>query len=66
MRMTRKDYIRFAAMFKVQRAYVGQFKSGDMMRLTIESIANETATIFEQDNARFDRARFLKACGVES
>ena len=64
--MTRKDYVKFAAMLKVKRAYVGQFKSGDIMRLALESIAVDMADIFQSDNANFDRARFLKACGVES
>lgn len=30
-----------------------------------ESIARELADVFADENPRFDRARFLRACGVE-
>lgn len=30
------------------------------------TIVHMLATYFESDNPRFDRVRFLKACGVES
>jgi len=29
-------------------------------------LARDLADYFEQDNPKFDRARFLEACGVES
>jgi hypothetical protein len=58
--MTRKDYVRFAMMLKNQRIIFNGDKD------TIYHIAYATAYIFEQDNERFDRAKFLKACGVES
>lgn len=31
----------------------------------LESVARRLADYFATDNSRFDRARFLKACGVE-
>ena len=55
--MTRKDYELIAKVFKnaqeltTERAGVG---------VTAYLLANELA----QDNPRFDRARFLSACGV--
>ncbi len=33
---------------------------------TVASIANALAREFKQDNPRFNKARFLKACGVEN
>lgn len=58
--MTRKDYVRFAAMLKGARYYAAiDFR-------TLELIVKDTAQVFATDNPRFDRARFLKACGVES
>jgi hypothetical protein len=56
--MTQKDYIRFAAMLKGKRSKANME--------TIHMIASATADIFEQDNSRFNRAKFLKDCGVES
>ena len=34
-------------------------------RDTIDILANNIADLFPQENPRFDRERFLKACGVE-
>lgn len=31
---------------------------------TVEGIAHRMADAFEDDNPRFDRARFLDACGI--
>ena len=61
--MTRKDYVRFAAMFKSLRSQLMFLRNSG---LVLENVANKTADIFEQDNPAFDRARFLKACGVDS
>jgi hypothetical protein len=57
--MTRKDYIRFAAMLKHIRPH---WKDNECL----DDVANRMCAIFKADNARFDRAKFLKACGVES
>lgn len=67
--MTRKDYEKIAsAMFdrmvdlrpsdhgrKVERAYKAQHKA----------LCNNVADVLACDNERFDRERFLRACGVE-
>ena len=63
--MTRKDYVRFAAMFKsVHVYYLSQDKPDG--EKAVEWIANKSADIFQADNPAFDRAKFLKACGVDS
>lgn len=48
--MTRKDYIKIAAIIKARGADV--------------DLANDFADLLEDDNERFDRERFLTACGV--
>ena len=65
--MTRKDYVRFAAMFKannVCRLHDESLHAGYLK--AIANICDRTADIFAADNANFDRDKFLKACGVES
>jgi hypothetical protein len=57
--MTRKDYVRFAAMLKQQRANSRSTKLADQH-------SKDVAKVLAADNDRFDRAKFLKACGVES
>lgn len=63
--MTRKDYIALAGAIKAARlpatvegVYPAPFNDG------ISSAAEQIADTLAQDNPRFDRARFLKACGV--
>jgi hypothetical protein len=58
--MTKKDYVRIAAAIKLARGagdstghFLGCF---DVARVMAETLA--------QDNARFDKARFMEACGV--
>jgi hypothetical protein len=60
--MTRKDYIRFEAMLKDMHVATNPLQS----RPAITEVSIRAADIFAADNARFDRAKFLKACGVES
>jgi hypothetical protein len=56
--MTRKDYIKFAEMAKRVRPGVEQ---PEARRMWISMVA-EIADIFEADNPRFDRAKFLVFC----
>lgn len=52
--MSRKHYVKFAEMVK-------------FLNLDIKDkaeVANEMADIFAGDNSRFDRGRFLTACGL--
>jgi hypothetical protein len=53
--MTRKDYVMIA-----DTIATGWHSSGEAKR----DIAVTLANVFEIDNPRFDRDRFLVACGV--
>ena len=54
---TRKHYKVFAEIIESNR--------GDGVEYTLDQIASELADYFEQDNPRFDRDKFIKACGIE-
>jgi hypothetical protein len=65
--MTRKDYILIAAALKEAKRQIPEGGA----HATWEYIANATAACvlahsLASDNPRFDRARFLAACGVQS
>lgn len=54
--MTKKDYIAIAAVVKSQSFTDPQDKT---------NLAHALASMLRQDNDRFDRDRFLDACGVK-
>jgi hypothetical protein len=56
--MTRKDYQLIAEVF----ANLGQII--DIKETVAVDLARNLADALETDNPRFDRARFLEACGV--
>lgn len=58
--MTRKDYVLIAEAFKVAAEAVDYPE-----RLGALLAANEIAHRLERDNPRFDRARFMAACGLD-
>jgi len=64
--MTRKDYEATARVIRrnLERAH----NYGAQVRevLAVQDIAQEMADIFASDNPRFDRAKFLEACGLEA
>ena len=64
--MTRKDYVRFAAVINsLDCPYTGKrIKYG--WNGAKFALAEKISDVFAADNPRFDRAKFLKACGVES
>jgi hypothetical protein len=74
--MTRKDYVAIAAVFKAQMiradAIYNEASNADMrargmlLRAGMQSAAEGVCHVMAADNPRFDRARFLKACGVQS
>ena len=66
--MTRKDYVAIAACIKGTRGFVGAFELpiDRAARNAVDLCAKELADHMAADNPRFDRARFLKACGVQS
>ena len=53
--MTKKDYIAFARLFIEANVYT--------CPETLE-LCKRTADLFARDNSRFDRNRYLDACGV--
>jgi len=65
--MTRKDYIAIAEVIRQAGPASGMptdWKTG--CNSAREYIARNLAYSLAADNPRFDRARFLKACGVQS
>ena len=58
--MTRKHYVAIA---EILRARKGIWSTAELAR---KDIAERIADTMANDNPRFDRARFLKACGVQS
>ncbi len=61
--MTRKDYVLIAEALKKARPTPSDYNSAHVQfRADVTLIADALAN----DNPRFDRERFLKACGVQS
>lgn len=63
--MTRKDYEKIAAIFRVNRDK-SQPCTGFVRGWNCagQALAQDIADMLAADNHRFDRARFLKACGL--
>lgn len=63
--MTRKDYVAIAAAIHRtgMTVCIGQPKAAEY---ALRLVATDIAATMAADNPRFDRARFLKACGVQS
>ena len=57
--MTRKDYIATADILETLVATT----EGDALSAVLDAV-DEFANMFKSDNERFDRTRFLNACGV--
>ena len=66
--MTRKDYVAIAAAVKarVQLVNYETTKQEESASDALIMVAREIADVMANDNPRLDRARFLKACGVQS
>ncbi len=64
--MTRKDYVAIAAAFAKSGtvAFTGAPLTGAALAQWQYDIAC-IADVFAADNARFDRARFIAACGIQ-
>jgi hypothetical protein len=62
--MTRKDYVAIAAALNACRYHPDDGAETDWACCDIH--ARAIADVMARDNPRFDRARFLKACGVQS
>ena len=59
--MTRKDYVLIA---QTIADLMSDFNNGGDDSCSLSIVAEELADTLEKDNPRFDRARFLDACGV--
>lgn len=62
--MTRKDYIRIAEAIQSAR-YTCSQAGTETANKACNVVAFEFARLLAADNPRFDRERFLTACGVE-
>lgn len=58
--MTKKHFEAIAVLLRSQKA---QARTSDE-NVTVCVRAAQLADLFQSENPRFDRARFLKACGV--
>ena len=58
--MTRKDYVMIAEVINRNTGSLTESALIDFARM-----AEDLATELQNDNPRFDRARFLTACGVK-
>jgi hypothetical protein len=56
--MTRKHYIAMAQAFKLVKVHDGDIE-------TLTKLAHELASVLKVDNPRFDKDKFLTACGVK-
>lgn len=65
--MTRKDYVKFAALFAGELACAKT--NGSAVRtvrlIQLRSLVLSAADIFAHDNVRFNRGKFYKACGMD-
>lgn len=63
--MIRKDYNLIAAAIKEQWLATVAAHGKGQRSLQVHNTAARIATAIEQQNANFDRERFLAACGIE-
>lgn len=64
--MTRKHFEAIANAIRQHRELCSEKPKRNAGLATLESLAWDIAGFFEGENPRFDRARFLRACGVEA
>jgi hypothetical protein len=60
MAMTKKHFVKIAQSINAQRYET----PGKEVGTALDELARVLAGFFAQDNAQFDRARFLEACGM--
>lgn len=69
MAMSRKHYTEVAKIIKTERELAETFSDLSAkiaVKHSTNAIAEDLANFFKRDNAAFDRARFLDACGIET
>lgn len=64
--MTKKDYELIAGIFKDQIKTWGEVHGNSERKLSLEIMADALADTLAYDNPKFDRNKFLIACGVET
>ena len=67
--MRKKHFEALAAAIRCTRIdfpEVGEDRTGPSSDVVLNAAAERMATVCASFNAKFDRARFLKACGVEA
>ena len=66
--MTRKDYVNFADAIRSHVATLSDVPPGMIphpsIKQSAKGMANIIADVCQKDNPRFDRARFMEACGL--
>ena len=63
--MTRKDYVMIAETIKGAINYEQNFNNNEAGAEVLKKFSVTLGSQFWLDNPRFDRARFLDACGVK-
>ncbi len=68
--MTKKDYIiiacEFANSLRIEREIEADGNDTHVAQVSLEVLANNLACKMALDNRRFDKQRFLTACGIKS
>jgi len=59
--MSRKDYVAVAKAVRKVWAYHVEWQHPQVSE-AVRDLASELADVFQADNSRFDRAKFLDAC----
>ncbi|PSH64675.1 hypothetical protein CU103_12390 [Phyllobacterium sophorae] len=64
--MTKKHYIAVSDVFRDEMKYLRTFldrNGNDIAKDHLENVAVQLAIFFKKDNPRFNRERFMTACG---
>lgn len=67
--MTKRDYVAIAQAFLAARADITGKEPEECHTDMLDGTslaAEHIADVMQRDNPRFDKARFLKACGIQS
>ena len=60
--MTKKDYIKFAEVFRLNLESV---KHNEEQQVAIARVVDDIALVLSEDNLRFNHSKFLTACGIK-
>jgi hypothetical protein len=68
MAMSRKDYEKVAAILREENDFAGDGRdlASRTARAVVATVTVKMADMFAEDNPRFNRAKFLEACGDEA